>query len=214
MALVPYVIETTPRGERGMDIYSRLLRERIVFVGTAIDEQIANVVVAQLLLLRAEDPNRDIQLYVNSPGGVVHAGLAIYDAMQHVQSSARVRIHTLCYGMAASFGAVLLAAGAQGCRYALANATVMIHQPHLPRGGGGQATDFEIGAREALRLRSRLNEILAKHTGQPLERIQRDTDRDYFMTAQQALEYGVIDDVITGEEEMAVRGVLTEVRAA
>src|SRR5688572_16632344 len=161
MALVPYVIETTPRGERGMDIYSRLLRERIVFVGSAIDEQIANVVVAQLLLLRAEDPDRDIQLYVNSPGGVVHAGLAIYDAMQFVQSSGKARIHTLCYGLAASFGALLLAGGAQGCRSALPNATIMIHQPWVPGTRGGQASDIDIEAREMLRLRARLNEILA-----------------------------------------------------
>ena len=156
MALIPYVIETTPRGERGMDIYSRLLRERIVFIGSAIDDQVANTVVAQLLLLRSEDPDRDIQLYVNSPGGVVHAGLAIYDAMQYVQSGAKARIHTLCYGLAASFGAVLLTGGARGCRYALPNATVMIHQPLMQGGGGGQASDIEIGAREVLRLRSRL----------------------------------------------------------
>ena len=202
MALIPYVIETTPRGERGMDIYSRLLRERIIFVGSPIDDQIANTVVAQLLMLKADDPDRDIQLYLNSPGGLVHAGLAIYDAMQYAQSGSKARIHTLCYGLAASFGALLLAGGTPGCRYALPNATIMIHQPHMQGGGGGQASDIEIGAREVLRLRSRLNEILAKHTGQPLERIQRDTDRDHFMSAEQAKEYGLIDDVITGMDEV------------
>jgi ATP-dependent Clp protease protease subunit len=213
MALIPYVIETTPRGERGMDIYSRLLRERIVFVGSLIDDVVANTVVAQLLMLRADDPDRDIHLYINSPGGVVHAGLAMYDAMQYVQSGVKARIHTLCYGMAASFGALLLAGGAKGCRYALPNATVMIHQPHM-QGGGGQASDIEIGAREVLRLRSKLNDILAKHTGQPLERIQRDTDRDHFMSAEQAREYGLIDEVITGADEVAPAAAAEALRAA
>ena len=201
MALIPYVIETSPRGERGMDIFSRLLRERIVFIGAPIDDQIANVAVAQLLLLRSEDPDRDIQLYINSPGGVVHAGLAIYDAMQFVQSG-KARIHTLCYGLAASFAAVLLAGGSHGQRLALPNATIMIHQPWVPGTRGGQASDIEIEAREMLRLRSRLNEILAKHTGQPLERIQRDTDRNNFMTAEQAREYGLIDEVISDTSEI------------
>ena len=201
MALVPHVIESTPRGERGMDIYSRLLRERIIFIGTAIDDQLANTVVAQLLLLRSEDPDRDIQLYINSPGGGVHAGLAIYDAMQYVQSSGKARIHTYCYGLAASFGAVLLAGGGKGNRYALPNATIMIHQPWAQGTRGGQASDLEIEAREILRTRARLNEILAKHTGQPLERIQRDTDRDYYLTAEQALEYCLIDAVITNAAE-------------
>src|SRR5688500_16136906 len=190
MALVPYVIETMPRGERGMDIFSRLLRERIVFIGSPIDDQIANVVIAQLLMLRSEDPDRDIQLYLNSPGGVVHAGLAIYDAMQFVQSGTKTRIHTLCYGLAASFAAVLLAGGAKGNRYALPNATIMIHQPHMQGGGGGQASDIEIEAREVLRLRSRLNDILSKHTGQPLEHIQRDNDSYNIQTAAQASEHG------------------------
>src|SRR5688572_26906551 len=196
MALIPYVIETSPRGERGMDIFSRLLRERIVFIGAPIDDQIANVVVAQLLMLRSDDPDRDIQLYINSPGGVVHAGLAIYDAMQFIQAG-KARIHTLCYGLAASFAAVLLAGGGKGQRFALPNATIMIHQPWVPGTRGGQASDIEIEAREMLRLRSRLNEILGKHTGQPLERIQRDTDRNNFMTAEQAREYGLIDEVIS-----------------
>ena len=196
MALIPYVIETTPRGERGMDIYSRLLRERIIFIGTGIDEQVANTVVAQLLVLRSEDQDRDIQMYINSPGGSVHAGLAIYDSMQYVQGSGKAKIHTYCYGLAASFGAVLLAGGAKGNRYALPNATIMIHQPWAPGSRGGQASDIEIEAREMLRTRARLNEILARHTGQPLERIQRDTDRDYFLTAEQAKEYGLIDEVI------------------
>jgi ATP-dependent Clp protease protease subunit len=203
VALIPYVIETTPRGERGMDIYSRLLRERIMFIGTGIDENIANIAVAQLLLLRSEDPDRDIQIYINSPGGSVHAGLAIYDTMQYVMGSGKCKIHTYCYGSAMSFGTVLLCGGAKGFRYALPNSTIHIHQPWQPQGRGGQATDIEIEAREILRLRAKLNEILAKHTGQPLERIQRDTDRDYFMTAQQALEYGIIDGIIAEGAETA-----------
>ena len=203
MALIPYVIETSPRGERGMDIFSRLMRERIVFIGSAIDDQVANVAIAQLLLLRSEDPDRDIQLYVNSPGGVVHAGLAIYDAMQFVQSGGKGRIHTLCYGLAASFGALLLAGGAKGYRSALPNATIMIHQPWAPGTRGGQASDIDIEAREMLRLRAKLNEILARHTGLPLERIQRDTDRNNFMTAEQAKDYGLIDEVISDTSEIA-----------
>ena len=206
MALIPYVIETTPRGERGMDIYSRLLRERIMFIGTGIDENIANIAVAQLLLLRSEDPDRDIQMYINSPGGSVHAGLAMYDTMQYVMGSGKCKIHTYCYGSAMSFGTVLLAGGAKGFRYALPNSTIHIHQPWQAQGRGGQASDIEIEAREILRLRSKLNDILAKHTGQPLERIQRDTDRDYFMTAQQALEYGIIDGIISEGSEAAPEG--------
>ncbi|MBI3969830.1 MAG: ATP-dependent Clp protease proteolytic subunit [Chloroflexi bacterium] len=197
MGLIPYVIETTPRGERGMDIYSRLLRERIIFVGTPIDEQIANLIVAQLLLLKSEDPDKDIQMYINSPGGSIYAGLAIYDTMQYVTSTGKCRISTICYGMAMSFGTILLVGGTKGMRLALPNSTIHLHQPWAPQTRGGQATDIEIEAREILRLRSRLNEILAKHTGQPLERIQRDTDRDFFMTAEQAVEYGIIDGVIT-----------------
>jgi ATP-dependent Clp protease, protease subunit len=203
VALIPYVIETTPRGERGMDIYSRLLRERIMFIGTGIDETIANIAVAQLLLLRSEDPDRDIMMYINSPGGSVHAGLAIYDTMQYIMGSGNCKIHTYCYGSAMSFGTVLLTGGAKGCRYALPNSTIHIHQPWQAQGRGGQASDIEIEAREILRLRSKLNDILCKHTGQPLERIQRDTDRDYFMTAQQALEYGLIDGIISEGSDMA-----------
>jgi ATP-dependent Clp protease protease subunit len=201
MALIPYVIETTPRGERGMDIYSRLLRERILFIGTPIDDQIANIVVAQLLLLRSEDPDKDIQMYINSPGGAIHAGLAIYDTMQYIQSSGKCRINTYCYGLAASFGAVLLAGGSKGFRFALPNSTILIHQPWSQQSGSRQASDIEIEAREILRVRARLNEILARHTGQPLERIQRDTDRDFYMTAEQAKEYGIIDAVIESPEE-------------
>lgn len=197
MGLIPYVIETTPRGERGMDIYSRLLRERIMFVGTPIDDNIANIVVAQLLLLKSEDPDKDIQMYINSPGGAIHAGLAIYDTMQYITSTGNCRIATYCYGLAASFGAILLAGGTKGMRYALPNATILIHQPWSQQSGARQASDIEIEAREILRVRARLNEILAKHTEQPLERIQRDTDRDFYMTAEQAVEYGIIDGVIT-----------------
>jgi len=208
MALIPYVIETTPRGERGMDIYSRLLRERIIFIGTPIDDQISNLAVAQLLLLRSEDPDKDIMMYINSPGGAIHAGLAIYDTMQYIQASGKCRINTLCYGLAASFGAVLLAGGAKGFRTALPNSTILIHQPWSQQSGARQASDIEIEAREILRVRSRLNEILAKHSGQPLERIQRDTDRDFYMTAEQAKEYGLIDAVIesTLELEAAAAG--------
>ena len=197
MALIPYVIETTPRGERGMDIYSRLLRERIIFVGTPIDDQIANNIVAQLILLKSDDPDKDISMYINSPGGAIHAGLAIYDTMQYVTATSKCKIQTLCYGLAASFGAILLAGGSKGMRYALPNATILIHQPWTQQSGVRQASDIEIEAREMLRVRSRLNDILAKHTGQPLERIQRDTDRDYYMTAEQAVEYGLIDDIMT-----------------
>ena len=196
MAISPYVIETTPRGERGMDIYSRLLRDRIIFVGSAIDEQIANLLVAQLLLLKSEDADKDIQIYVNSPGGSIYAGMAIYDTMQYITSSGKCKISTICYGMAMSFGTVLLAGGTKGMRYALPNSTIHMHQPWAQGSRGGQASDIEIEAREILRLRSRLNDILSGHTGQPLERIQRDTDRDYFMTADQAVQYGIIDGVI------------------
>jgi ATP-dependent Clp protease protease subunit len=197
MGIIPYVIQTTPRGERGMDIYSRLLQDRIIFIGTGIDENIANLAVAQLLLLKSEDPDKDIQMYINSPGGIIYQGLAIYDTMQYVTSTGKCRISTICYGVAASFGTILLTGGTKGHRYALPNSTVHMHQPWAQRGGGGQASDIEIEAREILRQRAKLNDILVKHTGQPLERIQRDTDRDYFMTAEQAVEYGVIDGVIS-----------------
>jgi ATP-dependent Clp protease protease subunit len=197
MAIIPYVIQTTPRGERGMDIYSRLLQDRIIFVGTAIDENIANLAVAQLLLLKSEDPDKDVQMYINSQGGIIYQGLAIYDTMQYIMSSGKCKIQTICYGMAMSFGTILLAGGAKGYRFALPNSTIHMHQPWASGGGGRQAADIEIEAREILRQRAKLNDILARHTGQPLERIQRDTDRDYFMTAEQAVEYGIIDGVIS-----------------
>jgi len=188
---VPIVIEQTGRGERAYDIYSRLLKDRIVMLGTPIDDHIANLIVAQLLFLEAEDPEKDIYLYINSPGGVVTAGLAIYDTMQYIKPD----VVTICMGQAASMGAVLLAAGAPGKRFALPHARIMIHQPL--GGFQGQATDIEIHAKEILRLKQMLNEILAKHTGQPLEKIERDTDRDFFMSAEEAREYGLIDKVLT-----------------
>ncbi len=188
--LIPMVVEQTSRGERAFDIYSRLLNERIVFLGTPVDDQIANLIVAQLLHLESEDPDKDISLYINSPGGSVYAGLAIYDTMQFIKPD----IATICCGVAMSMGATLLAAGAPGKRMALPNARILIHQ--LSGGFSGQATDIEIQAREALDTRRRLDEILAKHTGQPFERITSDTDRDFFMTSDQAREYGIIDQVI------------------
>ncbi len=190
MQLVPIVIEQTPRGERAYDIYSRLLKERIIFLGTAIDDAVANLVVAQLLFLEAEDPKRDITLYINSPGGSVTAGLAIYDTMQYIKPD----VSTLCIGQAASMGALLLAAGAAGKRYALPNSRILIHQPM--GGFQGQATDIDIHAREIIRLKERLNSILAHHTGKPVEKIQEDTERDYFMGGDEAKEYGLIDEVI------------------
>ena len=190
--LVPMVIETTGRGERAYDIYSLLLKERIVFVGTPIEPLVANLVIAQLLYLDRENPEREIQMYINSPGGVIYAGLAIYDTMQLISAP----VSTIAVGMTASFGTVLLAAGAQGRRYALPNATIHMHQPLMSGGMRGQATDIEIQAREILRLRERLNHIRAKHTGQPLERIERDTDRDFYMDAVQAQEYGLVDEVL------------------
>jgi ATP-dependent Clp protease protease subunit len=189
--LVPIVIETTNRGERAYDIYSRLLKDRIIFLGAPIDDIFANLVIAQLLFLEAEDPEKDINLYVNSPGGSVTAGLGIYDTMQYVKPS----INTICLGQAASMGAFLLTAGTKGKRFALPNARVMIHQPM--GGFQGQATEIDIHAREILKIRERLNEIMAKHTGQPLERISQDTERDYFMSAEEAKRYGLIDEVIT-----------------
>lgn len=189
--LVPTVIEKTHMGERAYDIYSRLLRDRIIFVGTAIDDTVANLVVAQLLFLESEDPSKDIRLYINSPGGSVSAGFAIYDAMQLVKPD----VSTTVVGLAASFGAVLLAGGQKGKRYALPNAKVMIHQP-LQEGLGGQATEIDIYAREILKTRAALNDILAHHSGQTSERLAKDTERDYFMSADQALEYGLVDHVI------------------
>src|SRR5213079_115836 len=189
--LVPMVIEQTSRGERSFDIYSRLLSDRIVMVGSVIDDQVANVVVAQLLHLESDDPDKDISVYVNSPGGDVYAGLAIYDTLTFVKPDVR----TMCVGTAMSMGAVLLAAGTKGKRSALPNAKILIHQAWAP-GFGGQASDVEIRAREIIELKSRLEQILADHTGQPLDRIKEDTDRDRFMSAQEALEYGLIDAVL------------------
>ncbi|HKO31823.1 MAG TPA: ATP-dependent Clp endopeptidase proteolytic subunit ClpP [Nitrospiraceae bacterium] len=189
--LVPIVIETTNRGERAYDIYSRLLKDRIIFIGAPIDDIFANLIIAQLLFLEAEDPEKDINLYVNSPGGSVTAGLGIYDTMQYVKPP----INTICLGQAASMGAFLLTAGTKGKRFALPNARVMIHQPM--GGFQGQATEIDIHAREILKIRERLNEIMAKHTGQPLERISQDTERDFFMSAEEAKRYGLIDEVIT-----------------
>jgi ATP-dependent Clp protease, protease subunit len=189
--LVPIVIETTNRGERAYDIYSRLLKDRIIFLGAPIDDIFANLIIAQLLFLEAEDPEKDINLYVNSPGGRVTAGLGIYDTMQYVKPP----INTICLGQAASMGAFLLTAGTKGKRFALPNARVMIHQPM--GGFQGQATEIDIHAREILKIRERLNEIMAKHTGQPLEKISQDTERDYFMSADEAKRYGLIDEVIT-----------------
>lgn len=187
---VPIVIETTGRYERAYDIYSRLLKDRIIFLGSAIDDHVANLVVAQLLFLEAENPDKDIQLYINSPGGLVTAGLAIYDTMQYVKCD----VATICVGQAASMGAVLLAAGAKGKRFALPNSRIMIHQPL--GGAEGSAKDVEILTKELLRIKRLINEILSKHTGQDIERIEKDTDRDFFMSAQEAQEYGIIDKVI------------------
>ena len=189
--LVPMVVEQTGRGERGYDIYSRLLKDRIIFIGTPIDDNVANLAVAQMLFLEAEDPDRDILLYINSPGGSVTAGMAIYDTMQFIKPD----VQTYCIGQAASIAAVLLAAGAKGKRFSLPNARILIHQPWV-QGLGGQTTDIDIHAKELLRTRERLNQLLASHCGQPLERIQQDTERDYIMTAEQGKEYGIIDDVI------------------
>lgn len=188
--LIPIVIEQTPRGERAYDIYSRLLKDRIILLGTPIDDHVANLIVAQLLFLESEDPDKDIYMYINSPGGVVTAGFAIYDTMNYIKPD----VVTICMGQAASMGAFLLSAGTKGKRYALPNARIMIHQPL--GGFQGQATDIEIHAREILRLKKMLNEYLAKHTGQPIEKIEADTERDYFMSAEEAKEYGLIDKVI------------------
>jgi ATP-dependent Clp protease, protease subunit len=187
---VPYVIEQTHRGERSYDIYSRLLKDRIIMLGTEIDDDVANVVVAQMLFLESEDPDKDINIYVNSPGGSVTAGLAIYDTMQYVKP----QVSTICVGQAASMGAVLLAAGAKGKRFALPNARIMIHQPL--GGARGQASDIQIQAAEIQRLKDRLNDILVKHTGQPLDRVGKDTDRDFFMGSPEAKAYGLIDEVV------------------
>ncbi len=189
--LVPMVVEQTNRGERAYDIFSRLLKDSIIFIGTPIDDAVANLVIAQMLFLEAEDPERDILLYINSPGGVITAGFAIYDTMQFIKPD----VQTYCIGQAASFAAMLLAAGAKGKRFSLPNSRILIHQPWLS-GLAGQASDIDIHAKEILRMRERLNEIMAHHSGQPIKRIQEDTDRDYIMGAEQAKTYGIIDDVL------------------
>jgi len=195
LALIPMVVEQSNRGERAYDIYSRLLKDNIIFLGTPIDDNVANLVTAQLLFLEAEDPEKDISLYINSPGGSISAGMAIYDTMQFI----RPDVTTICIGQAASMGALLLSAGSPGKRFALPNSRILIHQPSMS-GLAGQATDIDIHAREILRLRESMNQILSKHTGQPLERLQRDVERDYIMTAEQAKEYGIVDQVISRKE--------------
>jgi ATP-dependent Clp protease protease subunit len=200
MSIIPIVIEQTGRAERAYDIYSRLLKDRIIFVGTGIDDNVANIVIAQLLFLQTEDPEKDIHLYVNSPGGIVSSGLAIYDTMQYVKPD----IATYCIGQAASMGALLLCAGTKGKRFALPNSRIMLHQPM--GGFHGQATDVEIHAKEILRMKETLNNILSYHTGQTLEKIQTDTDRDFFMSGEEAKEYGIVDDVISSIKEKKVRG--------
>jgi ATP-dependent Clp protease protease subunit len=191
MSIIPIVIEQTGRSERAYDIYSRLLKDRIIFVGTPVDDHIANIVIAQLLFLQTEDPDKDIHIYVNTPGGIVSSGLAIYDTMQYVKPD----IATYCIGQAASMGALLLAAGSKGKRFALPHPRIMLHQPM--GGFHGQATDIEIHAREILKMKETLNRILSLHTGQPIEKIQNDTDRDFFMSGNEAREYGIVDEVIT-----------------
>jgi len=200
VSIIPFVIEQTGRSERAYDIYSRLLKDRIIFLGTAIDDNVANAVIAQLLFLQSEEPDKDIHIYVNSPGGIVSSGLAIYDTMQYIKSD----IATYCLGQAASMGALLLTAGTKGKRFALPNSRIMVHQPM--GGFHGQATDVEIHAREILKLKDTLNKILAIHTGQPLEKIQSDTERDFFMSGAEAKEYGIVDEVIhTIKNKLRVR---------
>jgi ATP-dependent Clp protease protease subunit len=194
MAVIPFVTETSARGERTLDIYSLLLKERIIFLGTPINDQIANLIIAQLLYLEREDPDKDISLYINSPGGVVSSGLAIYDTMQLM----RCNISTICVGSAASFGTVLLCAGAKGKRYALLNATIHMHQPM--GGVQGQASDIAIHAKEIIRLQEKLNHIIANHTGQAFDKVAKDTDRDFFLSAEQAVEYGIVDEILKKEE--------------
>jgi ATP-dependent Clp protease protease subunit len=195
MALIPIVVEQTNRGERSYDIYSRLLKDRIVMMGTPVNDDVANTIIAQLLFLESEDPDKDINLYINSPGGVVTSGLAIYDTIQFM----RAPVSTICVGQAASMGALLLTAGAKGKRYALPNSRIMIHQPS--GGAQGQATDIEIQAKEILKIRERLNAILVNHTGQPLKKIEEDVERDYFMSAEEAKTYGLIDDILAKRPE-------------
>lgn len=200
MSIIPIVIEQTGRTERAYDIYSRLLKDRIIFAGTAIDDNIANIVIAQLLFLQTEDPEKDIHVYINSPGGIVSSGLAIYDTMQYVKPD----IATYCIGQAASMGALLLSAGTTGKRFALPNSRIMLHQPM--GGFSGQATDIEIHAREILRMKETLNNILSFHTGQSLDKIQTDTDRDFFMSGQEAKEYGIVDEVISSIKNRRLHG--------
>jgi ATP-dependent Clp protease, protease subunit len=195
LALIPMVVEQTNRGERAYDIYSRLLKDNIIFLGTPIDDNVANVVTAQLLFLEAEDPEKDIHLYINSPGGSISAGMAIYDTMQYI----RPNVSTICVGQAASMGALLLSAGTKGKRFALPNSRILIHQPSMS-GLAGQATDIDIHAKEILRLRESMNHILAKHTGQNADKIEKDVERDYIMTAEQARDYGLVDQVISRKE--------------
>lgn len=195
--LVPMVVEQTNRGERSYDIYSRLLKDRIVFLGSSVDDTVANLIIAQLLFLEAEDPDKDISLYINSPGGSISSGMAIYDTMQYI----RPDVSTICVGLAASMGAFLLAAGEKGKRFALPNAEIMIHQPM--GGAQGQATDIEIHARRIISMKETLNKILAERTGQKLERIQKDTERDYFMSTEEAKEYGIIDEVISHPKKIS-----------
>jgi ATP-dependent Clp protease, protease subunit len=190
--LVPMVIEQTGRGERAYDIYSRLLRDHIIFLGTPIDDTVANLIIAQMLFLAAEDPEKDINLYINSPGGSITAGMAVYDTMQFIKPD----VMTICIGQAASMGAVLLAAGAPKKRFALPNSRILIHQPHIMGGLSGQATDIDIHAREILRMREILNQILAHHTGQQLDKVEKDVERDFIMNSEQSKEYGIIDDII------------------
>lgn len=196
MPLIPMVIEQTSKGERAYDIYSRLLKDRIVFVGTAINDEIANLLIAQLLFLESEDPDKDINFYINSPGGIVTAGMAIYDTMQYIKPD----ITTVCIGQAASMGALLLAAGKKGKRYSLPNSRIMVHQPM--GGAQGQASDIAIQAKEILRMKDKLNDILAFHTGRDIKQIQSDTDRDFFMSGAEAREYGIIDHVITNRDDL------------
>ncbi len=205
MTLIPIVVEQSSRGERAYDIYSRLLRDRIIFLGTAINDDVANLIVAQLLFLESEDPDKDIHFYINSPGGLVTAGMAIYDTMQYIKAP----VSTLCMGQGASMGALLLTAGAKGKRFALPHARILIHQPL--GGFQGQATDVEIQAREILRLREELNEIMARHSGQPIDRINLDTERDFYMSGLQAKEYGLVDEVISTRIARAKEGHLSHV---
>src|SRR6266536_4785385 len=199
----PYVIERSSRGERTYDVFSRLLMDRIIFLGTPINDDVSNIIIAQLLFLEADNPERDIHMYINSPGGSVSAGLAIYDTMQYLKSP----VNTICMGLAASMGAFLLSSGRKGKRFALPHSRIMIHQPSQS-GGGGSASEIEIQAREILYLRSKLNELMAKHTGQPVDRIEKDTDRDRFMSAEEAKDYGIIDTVISNRGEIVSEQVI------